>query len=190
MKVSVPKEFGNTNKKPVLPLVLEPIKSIKKENLAAVNLHNDPTDHNSTQVKFSFKGLDGDHASECKTLMAQAKKLKGDNCANQKGKGGNKSWKNKAKDDANDSKKELAALIKKVTEVIKKGELNAIQPVKKRKVNWPSEEEELCALDAELKDCNYEDLDKMDLKGESEDEKEEGEMDLSTSEEVSDEVSV
>jgi len=62
--------------------------------------------------------------------------------------------------------------------------------VKKRKVKWPSEEEELCALDAELKDFNCEDLDKMDLKGESEDEKEEGEMDLSASEEVSDEVSV
>jgi len=77
-----------------------------------------------------------------------------------------------------------------VTEVIKKSELNAIEPVKKRKVNWPSKEEELCALDAKLKDFNYEDLDKMDLKGESEEEKEEGEMDLSALEEVSDEVSV
>jgi len=37
--------------------------------------------------------------SECKTLMAQAKKLKGKTGANQKGKGGNKSWKNKAKDE-------------------------------------------------------------------------------------------
>jgi len=66
--------------------------------------------------------------SECKILMAQAKKLKGNNGANQKGKGGNKSWKNKAKDDTKDSKKELAALIKKATKVIKKGELNAIEP--------------------------------------------------------------
>mgnify|MGYP007080237835 CR=1 FL=1 len=130
------------------------------------------------------------NTSECKTLMAQAKKLKGNNGADKKGKGGNKSWKNKAKDKTDDSKKELAALIKKATEVIKKSELNAIEPVKKRKVNWPSEEEELCALDAELKDFNYKDMDQMDLKGESEDEKEEGEMDLSASEEVSDEVSV
>jgi len=132
--------------------------------------------------------------SECKTLMAQAKKLKGNNGTNNnndnKGKGGNKSWKNKAKDKTDDSKKELAALIKKATEVIKKSELNAVEPVKKRKVKWPSEEEELCALDAELKDFNYEDLDKMDLNGESEDKKEEGEVDLSASEEVSDEVSV
>jgi len=61
MKVSVPKEFGNTNKKPVLPLVPEPIKSVKKEDLTTVNLCSDPSDHASTQVKFSFKGLDGDH---------------------------------------------------------------------------------------------------------------------------------
>jgi len=73
--------------------------------------------------------------------------------------------------------------------VINKSELNAIEPVKKHKVNWPSKEEELCALDAELKDVNCKDLDKMDLKGESKDKKEEGELDLSASEEVSNEVS-
>jgi len=61
MKVSVPEDFGNTSKKPVLPLVPEPIKSIKKEYLTTVNLYSDPGDHGSTQVKFSFKGLDGDH---------------------------------------------------------------------------------------------------------------------------------
>jgi len=44
-------------------------------------------------------------ALECKSLMVQAKKLKGNNGANNKGKDGNKSWKNKAKDDTNDSKK-------------------------------------------------------------------------------------
>jgi len=128
--------------------------------------------------------------SECKTLMAQAKKLKGNHGANQKGKGGNKSWKNKAKDDTDGLKKELVALIKKVTEVIKQGELNAIEPVKKRKVKWPSEEEEICALDAELNDFNYKDLDKMDVKEESEEEKEDGELDLSMSDEISDEVAV
>ena len=63
MKVSVPKDFGNSNKKPVLPLVPEPIKGIKKEDLATVNLCSDPSDHGSTQVKFSFKGLDGDHGT-------------------------------------------------------------------------------------------------------------------------------
>jgi len=128
--------------------------------------------------------------SECKTLMAQAKKLKGNNGTNQKGKGGNKSWKNKAKDATNNSKKELVALIKKATKAIKKGKLNAIEPVKKRKVKWHSEEEEVCALCAELKDFNYEDLDKMDLKGESDEEKGDGELDISMSDAISDEVTV
>jgi len=127
---------------------------------------------------------------ECKTLMAQAKKLKGNNGANQKGKAHNKSWKNKANDKTNDLKKELAALIKKATKIIKKGELNTIEPVKKRKGKWPSKEEELCALNAELKDFNYEDLYKMDLKGESDEEKEDGELDISMSDEISDDVTV
>jgi len=61
MKVSVPKDFGNTNKKPVLPLVPEPIEGIKKEDLTTANLYSDPGDQGSTQVKFSFKGLDGGH---------------------------------------------------------------------------------------------------------------------------------
>jgi len=61
MKVSVPNDFGNSSKKPILPLVPEPIKGIKKEDLTTVNLCSDPANHNSTQVKFSFKGLDGDH---------------------------------------------------------------------------------------------------------------------------------
>ena len=161
-------------------------KGKKKSSYAKGNLDAEGSKH------CMLHGNNNTHdTSECKTLMAQAKKLKGNNGANKKGKGsGKQSWKNKAKDDTDDSKKELAALIKKATEVIKKGELNAIEPVKKRKVKWPSEEEELCALDAELKDLNYEDMDKMDLKGESEDEQEEGEIDPSALEEVSDEVSV
>jgi len=59
MKVSVPKEFGNTSKKPVLPLVPEPIKSVKKEDLTTVKICSDPENHASTQVKFTFKLLDG-----------------------------------------------------------------------------------------------------------------------------------
>jgi len=63
MKVSVPKDFGNTAKKPILPLVPEPIQAVKKEELTAVNLYSDPGDHASTQVKFTFKGLNGDSKS-------------------------------------------------------------------------------------------------------------------------------
>jgi len=86
--------------------------------------------------------------SECKTLQAQAKKLKGNNgSSNKNGKSHNKSWKNKAKDETDDSKKELATLVKKATQLIKQKELNAIEltrkvePVKKHKVNWPSAED-------------------------------------------------
>jgi len=122
--------------------------------------------------------------------MAQAKTVKGNNSANQKGKGGNKSWKNKAKDKTDDLKTELATLVKKATQLIKQGELKALEPVKKRKVKWHSEEEKLCALNAKLKDFNYEDLNKMDLKGESDEEKEDGELDISMSDEISDEVTV
>jgi len=171
------------------PTKVAPGKGKKKSSYAN---GNSDADHGSKHCM--LHGNNNAHdTSECKTRMAQAKKLKGNNGANNndnKGKGGNKSWKNKAKDKTDDSKKELAALIKKTTEVIKKSELNVIEPVKKCKVNWPSKEEELCALDADLKDFNCEDMDKTDLKGESEDEKKEGEMDLSASEEVSDEVSV
>ena len=138
-------------------------KGKKKSNFAKGNSEADGSKY------CMLHGNNNTHdTSECKTLMAQAKKLKGNNGANNKGKGGNKggnkTWKNNAKDKTDDSKKELAALIKKATEVIKKSELNAIEPVKKRKVNWPSEEEEeLCALEAELKDFNYEDMDNMDM---------------------------
>ena len=132
----------------------------------------------------------------------QAKKLKGNNCgSDQNGKSHNKSWKNKAKGETDDSKKELAALVKKATQLIKKQELNAIEltrkvkSVKKRKVKWPStedlkEEQVLDSFDAELKDFNYGDLQQLDLKERSDDEKEDGEMDLSITDEVSDEVSV
>jgi len=77
--------------------------------------------------------------SECKTVQVQAKKLKGNNGgSNKNGKSHNKSWKNKFKDKTDDSKKELAALEKKTTQLIKQQELNAIElkkkvePVKKR----------------------------------------------------------
>jgi len=142
------------------------------------------------------------NTSECKTLQAQAKKLKGNNGgSNKNGKSHNKSWKNKAKDETADLKKELAALVKKATQLIKQQELNAIEltrkveSMKKRKVKWPSaedlkEEQVLDSFGAELKDFNYGDLQQLDLKEGSDDEKEDGEMDISISDEVSNEVSV
>jgi len=58
MKVSVSKDFG-TNRKPMLPLVPEPTAVLKKEDLVQVDLLIDPTDPNSTKVKFVFKILKG-----------------------------------------------------------------------------------------------------------------------------------
>jgi len=58
MKISVTKDFG-TAKKPVLPLVPEMTTVIKKEDLAQVDLLSNPTDANSTKVKFAFKILEG-----------------------------------------------------------------------------------------------------------------------------------
>ena len=100
----------------------------------------------------------------CKTLMAQTEKLKGGGDSSKNNKSTDKSWKNKANDDADDSKKELAVSIKKATHSIKKNKLNAVnlekkvEPVKKRNVNWPIKEDkqqrELCALDVKLKEFN------------------------------------
>jgi len=54
MKVSVSKDFG-TNRKAILPFVPEPTTVLKKEDLAQVDLLGDPTEPNSTKVKFSFR---------------------------------------------------------------------------------------------------------------------------------------
>jgi len=126
--------------------------------------------------------------SACKSLMAQAEKLKG-NETNQKGKGSNKTWKNKAKDETGVSKKELVTSVKKATQLIEQGKLKAIKPVKKRKVKWPSKDQELCALDAQLKNFNCKDLSQMDI-AKSDEAMNDGELDLSMSDEVSNEVSV
>jgi len=58
MKLTASKDFG-TAKKPVLPLVPEPSTVNKKEDLAQIDLLSDPTDANSTKVKFAFKILEG-----------------------------------------------------------------------------------------------------------------------------------
>jgi len=57
MKETVSKDCG-TSRKPVLPLVPEPTTVNKKEDLAQVDLLVDPTDADSTKVKFAFKILE------------------------------------------------------------------------------------------------------------------------------------
>ena len=135
-------------------------------------------------------GKNSTHSTaDCNTLKAQVKKIKGNNGgSNGNGKSKNKTWKNDSKKDTDDSKKELAALTKKIQKLSKKIDLNIIEPVKKRKVKWPTAEDEdldLAAIDKELKDFNYGDLDQMDIVDGADEEKEDGEVDS-----ISDEVSV
>lgn len=60
MKVVVrSNEFGSNGKKPLLPLVPEPITVAKKEELAQVEVHTDPTDNTSLKIKYAFKKLNG-----------------------------------------------------------------------------------------------------------------------------------
>ena len=59
MKVVVAKEFGNTSKKPLLPLVPEPTEILRKEELTTLELRSVPTDPDSAKVKFTFKMLAG-----------------------------------------------------------------------------------------------------------------------------------
>jgi len=68
MKISVSKDFG-TAKKPVLPLVPKTMNVNKKEDLAQVNLLSNPTDANSTKVKFAFKILEGRTESACEIIQ-------------------------------------------------------------------------------------------------------------------------
>ena len=158
-------------------------KNDKKRN---GNNNNNKNDSNGTKgSKYCMlHGNNNTHdTTECKSLQAHAKKLKDEKGSN--GKSKNKSWQNKSKQGTDDSKKELAALTKRVDSLVKAQELNAIEPVKKRKVNWPEEDDELdmSALDIELKDFNYSNLDQMDITGAEE--KEDGEVNS-----ISDEVSV
>ena len=68
MKVSFSKDFGN-NRKPVLVLVPKPTVLIEKEDLAQVDLLGDPTDPNSTKVKFAFKILKGGHGEVAREII-------------------------------------------------------------------------------------------------------------------------
>jgi len=61
MKITATKDFGNTkNNKIVLSLVPEPTETAtKKEDLATLNVCSDPTDADSTKVRFAFKTFNG-----------------------------------------------------------------------------------------------------------------------------------
>ena len=174
----------------------EDFDSDKKVTTVAKKNNNKKKSSSNTTADGTYEcmvhGKNNTHdTSDCKTLKAQVKKLKTNNTggAGNNKKGKNKTWKKESKEKTTDSKKELAALTKQVNELTKQLEVNAIEPVKKRKVKWPSTEEvdemDLAAIDAELKEFNYGDLDKMDIADDANEDKEDGELDS-----IKDEVSV
>jgi len=94
---------------------------------------------------------------ECDTLKAQAKKLKGNtggNAGKAKGKGKNKTWKKKSKDEADKSKEELAAFIKKA---VKSGLQQELKSIDKKR----NDSMDIHAMDIELKEVNYEDMENL-----------------------------
>ena len=106
----------------------------------------------------------GNHnTDECHKLQSEAKRLKG-NDGGFKPAGGNKTWTRKADENSKDSKKEFNAIIKKAVKQGVRKEINAI--AKKRKSDDSSEEGEIKCMDFDyfdLKDFNYEEMDKMKL---------------------------
>jgi len=149
---------------------VNPTKGKKKTN----NYNNNSSGTNEDGSKYCMlHGKNNTHnTDECKTLKADVKKRKGNDSNGSK----NKTWKNSKDNSADASKKELAALTKKIEKLSKKVDLNALEkkePVRKRKVNYPTAADEdaemdLAAIDAELKNFNYGDLDQMDIKEDGE----------------------
>ena len=159
----------------------------KNSNKKKASSNHNKTGDNNGEYYCMLHGNNRTHSTdECKALKADVKKRKAnDGDSKPKGKGKNKSWTKKpAENTVEESKQELAALVKKVQKLGKKLELNAVEPVKKRKVNYPSSDEEEAEFDfddAELKNFNYGELEKLSI---SEDAKEDGEVS------ITDEVSV
>jgi len=59
MKITAPKDFGNLTKKPLLPLVPDPVVVSKKEDLVKVDLLSDPNDPESrlSQSQVCLQGI-------------------------------------------------------------------------------------------------------------------------------------
>ena len=58
MKITTTKDFGSA-KKPLLPLVPEPVEIQRKDQLTTLEILSDPTQAGSPKVKFTFKMLHG-----------------------------------------------------------------------------------------------------------------------------------
>ena len=104
-------------------------------------------------------------SNECTVLqgLAKQKKSRNDGYSQSRDSSPNKTWKKKAYDDSNKSKKDLAAFVKKA---VKNGVQKELSE-KKRKASV--EELDLNALEQELKDFNYTDLEDLNLQEDDDD---------------------
>jgi len=152
-------DFYSDNKKKIAQAAGE----AKKGNGKKATKKNNNT---SGQMFCLLHGNNNAHATdECNTLKAQAKKLKGNtggNAGKAKGKGKNKTWNNKSKDETDKSKGELAAFVKKAVKDGLKQELKSID--KKRKSESDDSSMDLHAVDIELQEFNYDDMEKLVIK--------------------------
>ena len=108
--------------------------------------------------------------NDCHALKEQAKRLKTSNGDKSKNKYGNKTWTKKADDSSKQSQKELNALVKKHL----KKELNALSEKKRKSKSEDDLNMEIAAIDLQLQDFSYEDMENMEIK--SNDDKSVGEI--------------
>jgi len=157
--IEMSEDFDGDNKKKITQAAGE----AKKGNGKKATKKNNNT---SGQKSCLLHGNNNTHtADECNPLKAQAKKLKGDtggNAGKAKGKGKNKTWNNKSKDETNKSKGKLAAFVKKAVKDGLKQELKSID--KKHKSNSDNSSMDLHAVDIELQEFNYDDMEKLLIK--------------------------
>ena len=157
--IEMSEDFDGDNKKKITQAAGE----AKKGNGKKATKKNNNT---SGQKSCLLHGNNNTHtADECNPLKAQAKKLKGDtggNAGKAKGKGKNKTWNNKSKDETNKSKGKLAAFVKKAVKDGLKQELKSID--KKRKSDSDDSSMDLHAIDIELQEFNYNDMEKLVIK--------------------------
>ena len=109
----------------------------------------------------------GSHSTEeCKALQKEAKRIKANHDSNS---GGgkppykNKSWTKKADDRKKESQNEMNTLVKKAVAKGVRKELNAIAKAKRKADDDSSEEGELNALELDLSDFNYEDMENLKI---------------------------
>ena len=142
----------------------------KKDNNSKKNSKDwKSTDKSKRKGYCLIHGDCGHNTDECHKMQQEAKRIKTSHSGDSKPGGyGNKTWKKKAGDSSDKTKKEMNALIKAAVAKGVRKELNSISKAAKRKSDDSSDEEgEVNAfaeqLDMDLKGFNYEDMENLKL---------------------------